>query len=136
VFAAQHPFTFLSPVTPVAAVDVLQQRQAQRVFSTAPFGGYMITRDMKVFIDGRAELYGEQFVLDYFNAIEAKNLGELLSLLDRYQIDATLLNATSPAGYALDQVKGWQRLYKDDTAVIHIRTQTQTSVQPATVQQN
>jgi len=131
VFAAQHPFTFLSHVTPVAAVDVLQQRRVQRVFSTAPFGGYMITRDMKVFIDGRAELYGEQFVLDYFNAIDARNLGELLSLLDRYQIDATLLNASSPAGYALDQVKGWKRLYKDDTAVIHVRTQPQTSAQPA-----
>ena len=136
VFVAQHPFKFLPHITPVAAVDILQQRQAQRVFSTAPFGGYMITRDMKVFIDGRAELYGEQFVLDYFNAIEARNVGELLKLLDRYQIDATLLNATSPAGYALDQVKDWKRLYKDDTAVIHVRTQTQTSTQSATGQQN
>jgi hypothetical protein len=133
---ARHPFTFLESQMPVKAVEVLQQRKAERIFSTAPFGGYLVSRDIKAFIDGRAELYGGQFVLDYFNAIEARNLGELLSLLDRYQIDATLLNATSPAGYALDQVKGWQRLYKDDTAVIHVRTQTQTSVQPATVQQN
>jgi hypothetical protein len=133
---AHHPFTFLESQMPVKAVEVLQQRKAERIFSTAPFGGYLVSRDIKAFIDGRAELYGAQFVQDYFNAIEARNLGELLSLLDRYQIDATLLNATSPAGYALDQVKGWQRLYKDDTAVIHVRTQTLTGVQPATVQQN
>jgi hypothetical protein len=132
VFVAQHHFAFLPYVTPVAAVDLLQQRKAQRVFSTAPFGGYMIARDMKVFIDGRAELYGEQYVVDYFNAIEARNVGELLSLLDKYRIDATLLNATSPAGYALDHVKGWKRLYKDDTAVIHVRAdQAQANAQPA-----
>ncbi|MBR0697978.1 hypothetical protein [Bradyrhizobium lablabi] len=128
IFVAQHPFMFLRSVTPVAAVDLLQQRQARRVFSTAPFGGYMVSRDMKVFIDGRAELYGEQYVLDYFDATEARNVGQLLNLLDKYQIDATLLNPTSPAGYALDHVKGWKRLYKDDLAVIHVRSdETKTS---------
>ncbi len=59
MFVAQHPFKFLPMFSPVAAVDVLQQHKAERVFSTAPFGGYMVSRDMKVFIDGRAELYGE-----------------------------------------------------------------------------
>jgi len=132
IFVAQHPFSFLPAITPVAAVDLLQQRHAQRVFSTAPFGGYMVSRNMKVFIDGRAELYGEQFVLDYFDAIEARNLGQFLALLDKYQIDATLLNPTSPAAFALDHVKGWKRLYTDDLAVIHVRTdETKTSALPA-----
>jgi hypothetical protein len=131
-FVAHHPFSFLPAIAPVAAVDVLEQRHAQRIFSTAPFGGYLMTRDIKVFIDGRAELYGEAFVMDYFNAIEARNVGEVLGLLDRYRIDATLLNPTSPMGYALDQVKGWKRLYKDDIAVIHVRTdKAPASVAPA-----
>ena len=86
------------------------------------FGGYLISRDIKVFIDGRAELYGEQFVMNYFDATEARNLGDLLGMLDSYRIDATLLNATSPAAHALDHVDGWQRLYADDVAVIHVRT--------------
>ncbi|MDW4677766.1 hypothetical protein NQ234_26060, partial [Escherichia coli] len=78
-------------------VDVLQQHKAERVFSTAPFGGYMVSRDMKVFIDGRAELYGEQFVLDYYDALDARDVGQLLGLLDKYRIDATLLSSDSPA---------------------------------------
>jgi hypothetical protein len=130
-FVAQHSYGFLASFTPVAAVDVLQQRQARRVFSTAPFGGYMVSRDMKVFIDGRAELYGEQFVLDYYDALDARDVGQLLALLDRYQIDATLLSATSPAGYALDHLKGWKRLYKDDVAVIHVRSDEKTAALPA-----
>jgi hypothetical protein len=131
-FVAHHPFSFMPTVTPVAAADLLEQRKAQRIFSTAPFGGYLMSRDIKVFIDGRAELYGEQFVLDYFNATEARNVGEFLGLLDKYRIDATLLIPTSPMAYALDQVKGWKRLYADDIAVIHVRAdRAQSSAAPA-----
>ena len=58
---------------PAAAVDVLKQRHAQRIFSTAPFGGYLVSRDVKSFIDGRAELYGEKFVMDYFAGMDAND---------------------------------------------------------------
>jgi hypothetical protein len=100
---------------------VLKQRQAQRIFSTAPFGGYLLSRDIKTFIDGRAELYGEQFVIDYFDAVEAKDVDLLLRLLETYRIDATLLNPTLPATKLLDHLPGWKRLYADDIAVIHVR---------------
>jgi hypothetical protein len=120
-FVAYHPFTFSESVTPVAAVDVLKKRQAQRIFSTSPFGGYLVFRDIKAFIDGRAELYGEKFVMDYFDAVTAKDVDTLLRLLDTYQIDATLLTPTLPATKVLDHLPGWKRLYADDIAVIHVR---------------
>ena len=121
VFISHHPFAFLPSQTPVAAVDVLQKRQAQRIFSTSPFGGYLLSRDIKAFIDGRAELYGEQFVLDYFDAVTAKDVNTLLAMLDKYQIDATLLGPNLPATKVLDHIAGWKRVYADDIAVIHIR---------------
>ena len=121
VFIAHHPFSFLPSQTPVAAVDVLQKRQAQRIFSTSPFGGYLLSRDIKAFIDGRAELYGEQFVLDYFDAVTAKDVNTLLAMLDKYQIDATLLGPDLPATKVLDHIAGWKRVYADDIAVIHVR---------------
>jgi hypothetical protein len=120
-FVAHHPFSFIEAQTPAAAVDVLKQRQAQRIFSTAPFGGYLISRDVKAFIDGRAELYGEKFVIDYFDAVEAKDVETLLHLLETYRIDATLLNPTLPATKVLDHLPGWKRLYVDKIAVIHVR---------------
>jgi hypothetical protein len=120
-FVAHHPFSFLESRMPVAAVDVLKQRHAQRIFSTAPFGGYLVSRDIKAFIDGRAELYGEQFVMDYFDAVEAKDVDLVLHLLATYQIDATLLNPTLPATKLLDHLPGWKRVYTDDIAVIHVR---------------
>jgi hypothetical protein len=120
-FVATHPFSFLEVQTPVAAVDVLQKRHAQRIFSTAPFGGYLLSRDIRAFIDGRAELYGEKFVLDYFDAVMAKDVETLLRLLDTYRIDATLLTPDLPATKVLDHIPGWKRLYTDSIAVIHVR---------------
>ncbi|MGH6643177.1 MAG: hypothetical protein ACRED3_10825, partial [Bradyrhizobium sp.] len=108
-----------------------------RIFSTAPFGGYLISRDIKVFIDGRAELYGERFVTEYYDAIEARNVDELLRMLDAHRIDATLLDPSSPAASALDHVKGWKRLYADDIAVIHVRAdRTQMGAPPAAQMQD
>ena len=120
-FVASHPFSFLESQMPVAAVDALQRRQAQRIFSTSPFGGYLLSRDIKTFIDGRAELYGEKFVIDYFDAVMAKDVDTLLRLLDTSQIDATLLTPGLPATKVLDHIAGWRRLYADNIAVIHVR---------------
>jgi hypothetical protein len=120
-YATPYRYSFSGNQTPVAAVDLLERRHAQRIFTTAPIGGYLISRDIKSFIDGRAELYGEQFVLDYFDAVEGKNVETLLHLLDKYQIDATLLNRTMPAARMMDHLAGWKRLYADDIAVVHVR---------------
>ena len=124
-FVANHPFSFLQSQTPVAAVDMLQKRHAQRIFSTSQFGGYLLSRDIKAFIDGRAELYGEKFVQDYFDAVTGKDVETLLRLLDTYQIDATLLTPDLPATKVLDHIPGWKRLYTDSIAVIHVRDEPQ-----------
>jgi len=121
IYMSHHRFTFTMDQTPVAAVDLLQQRKAQRIFNAYQFGGYLISRDIPVFVDGRAELYGEKFVMDFFRAIEVKKLDNLTRLLEEHKIDATLLVADSPAAQVLDHIKGWKRLYADDIAVIHVR---------------
>jgi hypothetical protein len=74
-----------------------------------------------VFFDGRAELYGEAFVVKALNALALKNVDTFLGLLDTYKIDATLLTPATPAVGLLDKLDGWQRIYADDTAVVHIR---------------
>lgn len=121
-YVAHHRFAFTTTQTPVAAVDILKQRHIQRVFNSYQFGGYLIARGIRPFIDGRAELYGEKFVMEFFNAVEARNVDDLLRMLDHYRIDATLLVATSPAAQVLSHIPGWQRIYADKVAVIFVRT--------------
>lgn len=127
IFMAHHRFTFTMDQTPVAAIDLLEKRGAQRIFNAYKFGGYLISRDIPVFVDGRAELYGETFVMDFFKAVEVKKLDNLTRLLDEYKIDATLLAADSPGAQVLDHIKGWKRLYADKIAVIHVRDDQQTA---------
>lgn len=121
LYMVHHRFTFTMTQTPVAAVDLLEQRKVQRIFNAYQFGGYLISRDIPIFVDGRAELYGEKFVMDFFKATEGKKPELLPRLLDEYKIDATLLVADAPGPQILDQLKGWKRIYADDIAVIHVR---------------
>lgn len=121
LYMGHHRFTFTMTQTPVAAVDLLEQRKVERIFNAYQFGGYLISRDIPVYVDGRAELYGEKFVMDFFKATEGKKPELLPRLLDEYKIDATLLVADAPGPQILDQLKGWKRIYADDIAVIHVR---------------
>jgi hypothetical protein len=45
----------------------------------------------------------------------------LLDLLRNYDIDAVLLTPVTPAASLLDHLDGWQRVYADENAVLHIR---------------
>ncbi|WBL77530.1 hypothetical protein I3J27_31635 [Bradyrhizobium xenonodulans] len=121
LYMAHHRFTFTMTQTPAAAADLLEKLKVKRIFNAYQFGGYLISRDIPVFVDGRAELYGEKFVMDFFKATEGKKPELLPRLLDEYKIDATLLVADAPGPQILDQLKGWKRAYADDIAVVHVR---------------
>ena len=120
-FAAYHTFTPMAVQTPAAAVDVLKERKAARILHNSGFGGYLITQGIPTFFDGRAELYGEKFVVTALEAFALKNVDSFLGLLETYKIDATLLTPATPAVGLLDHLEGWQRIYADDRAVVHVR---------------
>ena len=121
-FAANHKFSPTAIQSPAAAVDVLKDRNSRRVLNDLPFAGYLISRELPVFIDGRAELYGESFEMAYYRALELKDVNLFLDILKTYEIDAVLLTPSTPAAGLLDHLDGWRRVYSDETAVLHVRT--------------
>jgi hypothetical protein len=84
------------------------------------FGGYLIFAGIPPFIDGRAELYGDEFIKRYIQAMLLES-DELPKLLDQYGIAWTLIAPERPAALLLDHLPGWRRLYADDIAVVHVR---------------
>lgn len=108
-------------IMPVAAVDALKQAGVTRVLNHYGFGGYMIFAGLPPFIDGRTELYGEAFVLQHAAAQMLRRPDALFSLLDRYNIEATLFDRSTPAALLLDHVNGWRKLFIDDRVVVHVR---------------
>ncbi len=112
------PFARMSPV---AAVNELKKLNVSRVFNDYNFGGYLIWREVPTFIDGRTELYGEKLMVDHDNASRLVQPDKLFQLLRDYDVEATLLSSGSAAAKLLDRVEGWQRVYSDQLATIHVR---------------
>jgi hypothetical protein len=120
--AANTSFTPPESQSPAAAVDALQAHHPKRVLNDLPFGGYLIWRQIPVFVDGRAELYGEAFDMAYYRAMQLKDVGQFLEMLEKWNIDAVLLTPSTPAVSLLDNIGGWRRAYADGNAVLHVRT--------------
>jgi len=90
------------------------------VFNDYDFGGYLIFEGVPVFVDGRIDLYGDDFMRTYAAALEARD-GSLPRLLDRYHVTWTLLKPDEAAVAALDRDPAWERAYTGAGAVVHRR---------------
>jgi hypothetical protein len=107
---------------PVAAIEAVKQGGIEGpVFNTYMFGGYLIFSGIPVFIDGRADMYGDDFLKQFLEAYRHPQKGGLEKLLEKYHVTWTLMHADAPAVALLDQLPGWRRFYGDDTAIVHVR---------------
>lgn len=120
-YASVHRFEPDMRQSPVAAVAELKKLNFSRVFNDYDFGGYLISEGVAPFIDGRTELYGEKFFVDHNNASGLMQPENLFRLLDEYKIEATFMRTQSAATKLLDHMDGWQKVYSDDIATIHVR---------------
>jgi hypothetical protein len=120
-FAGMHRFAPNTGNSPVQAVMELKKLNLERVLNDYDFGGFLIASGVAPFIDGRTELYGEKFFVDHNNASGLMEPENLFRLLDQYQIQATLMRTQSAATKLLDHMDGWQKIYSDDVATIHLR---------------
>jgi hypothetical protein len=120
-FTSMHRFEPNTRQSPVAAVAALKKMNLTRVFNDYDFGGYLIANGVATFIDGRTELFGEKFMVDHNAASGLMEPENLFRLLDEYKIEATLMRTQSAATKLLDHMDGWQKVYSDDIATIHVR---------------
>lgn len=104
-----------TPLSAINAVPVNIKRLP--VFNERVFGGFLIFRDVKPFIDGRP-LYSPAFTR---RTTEPDLLAETLS---RYHVRWTILKPENPVVAAMDGLSGWHRLYADQWAVVHVRNDT------------
>ena len=121
VYTSMHRFEPHTRGSPVAAVAALKKLNLARVFNDYDFGGYLIANGVAPFIDGRTELYGEKFFVDHNAASGLMEPENLFRLLEEYRIEATLMRTQSAATKLLDHLDGWQKVYADDIATIHLR---------------
>ncbi|HWY62652.1 MAG TPA: hypothetical protein VNW15_12195 [Rhizomicrobium sp.] len=107
----------VTPATALASLPVALR--AQPVLNAYDFGGYLIFSGIKVFVDGRTDLYGDDFLARYDLMMkpDRKALSEALA---RWHIAWTIL-PQGPAATMMDTLPGWHRSYGDAFAVVHIK---------------
>jgi hypothetical protein len=105
---------------PADAVAYLQAHPtAGPLFNLYDWGGYVIWKlnpQTPVFIDGRADLYGETLMRQFAETYGLK--GEWQKTLQTWRIRAVLVNPNSALAVALRNAPGWQVGYSDSQAII------------------
>ncbi len=108
---------------PVAAVQYLREHpHAGNLFNSYNWGGYLMFAlpDTPVFVDGRTDLYRDEFLTRYLLTTTAR--GDWRGVLDQYAIGCVFVEAGSGLAAALRSEPGWQLAYEDEAAVIFVRT--------------
>ncbi|MES2017120.1 MAG: hypothetical protein V4484_11550 [Pseudomonadota bacterium] len=107
---------------PEAALQAaMRAGAAGPVLNAYNFGGYLIYMRVPVFIDGRADMYGDALLKRHLDALTLHDSAALPQLLDDYRIGWTMLEPGTPALALLDRMPGWKRVHADATAVVHVR---------------
>jgi hypothetical protein len=105
---------------PKAATNWISINQPKgNLFNSYNWGGYIIWRlypQYHVYIDGRADVYGDIFINNYVNIYRAKPGWE--QTFDSYSINLVLIDPGSPLAIALEQSLGWKMVYKDDLSIV------------------
>lgn len=109
---------------PVAAVDFLEANGLAEVrgYNSYNWGGYLIWRGLPVFVDGRADVYGDDFLFYYRDAFDvAENWQEPL---DEFDVAYVLMERGAPLTTVLVTSGQWKQLYEDDLAQIFVRSES------------
>jgi hypothetical protein len=113
-------YTFDPDKFPVDAVNWLDENQIKgEMFNFYTWGGYLQYRlwpDKRVFIDGKADFYGEDLVRKYNKVMNIEDGWE--KVLEEYDISWVILPAEKPAVSIIQCKLGWEKIYEDDTTII------------------
>lgn len=106
---------------PVEAVDFLEAEGLEDAhgFNDYGWGGYLIWRGFPVFVDGRADVYGDDFLFFYQKAAQVQS--DWREPLEQYDVAYVLVGRQARLATMLSEVEGWREVYGDEMARVFIR---------------
>ncbi len=108
--------------TPPAGAHALAGGLPETLFNDYGWGGYLIWTlypDTPVFIDGRADPYGDELIVAYRRTILARPGWE--ETLEQYGVHSALISTDSALASVLRERGDWQEHYEDGLAALFIR---------------
>ena len=108
---------------PVNAIDQIKTNQITGNTFTDPniWGDYLIwaAPSNPVYIDGRIDMYGDQFVREYLDVIWG--LADWRGPFDRYGVKVAIVRTKSPLKRELKTANDWQQVFEDGMATVFVR---------------
>jgi len=111
---------------PLEAIPVIQAGNYRRIFTFDQWGDYLIYRlypSKQVFVDGRSDFYGADFVIRCEHLVAARYGWE--ADLKRYRVDAVLLKPNAPLAEVLKESLNWRVAFDNGSAIL-FRSTSQT----------
>lgn len=109
---------------PAGAVQFLKMHPADGpVFNHYDWGGYLIWKlypEARVFIDGRADLYGEHLLKQFADTLQLK--GDWKQTLNQWHVNTVVVPTNSALAQVLRREAGWTISYRDRQAAIFTDT--------------
>lgn len=106
--------------SPVAAVEhIHQQHLPGPIFNSYEWGGYLIWTlypDYRVFVDGRSDMYGDQFLTEFVHTYKAEN--DWHEVLRRFDVKTVVLPPEAPLTVALREDPEWNVAFEDKRSVV------------------
>ena len=105
---------------PAKALSVIRgENFSKSVFTHDEWGDYLIYRlypNTRVFVDGRSDFYGDEFIEKYVDVIKAAYGWE--ETLKKYGVDTVLMPVDAPLVTVLKECRRWRPVYDDGTAIV------------------
>ena len=124
VASTKIKYKFDEKIKPVDAVDFLKKEHISgNMFNDDEFGDYIIYSaypQYKVFIDGRADIYGNEKIQDYLDVVNMRPGWE--KIMGKYNIAWIIYNTNSPLSQYLNLKEDWSLIYTDNVANIYIKS--------------
>ena len=107
---------------PLAAVEYIESHglAERRMYNTYNWGGYLLWKGYRVFIDGRADVYMDDFMNEYVLAYQLR--GDWRRPLEKYDVEYILIESGASFEALLEASEEWERVYRDERAVIFVRS--------------
>jgi hypothetical protein len=120
-----HGWVKLHPHFPVELLPELRKYEQDHpdgtpIFNEMIFGGFLIyyTPKLRVFIDGRCELYGDEGLLRYANAMR-HDPAQVDRWAQEYGFDIALTQTGSVFDHYLESARGWSLVQRSRAATLY-----------------
>ncbi len=98
-------------------ISYLKENKPKRLYNYYDYGGYLIYNDIKVFVDGRADLYSKYNYEDSYNL--STMTGNIKKIIDKYDFDYYLISKDSSLSYYLKEREDFRLVLQDGKQVIY-----------------